>query len=131
MGEKYIPKYIIWDEIDTVSLEILKPFLDWLLLKNTAVNMCCDHGQPPPFVGQSPHEWLKNNVDYYEEINDDHRAIDEPLKELKRLIRLLPDKIQCEIMRKLITETTMNDFLNSWRPADLIVASRKIVRDEL
>ncbi len=51
-----------------------------------------------------------NNVDYYEEMNDDHRTIDEPLKELKRLIRLQPDKIQCEIMRKVIPETTMNDF---------------------
>jgi hypothetical protein len=131
MGEKYIPKYIIWDEICTVSLETLKTFLEWLLTKNTAVIMCGDHGQPPPFVGQSPHEWLKNNVDYYEEIHDDYRAIDEPLKELKRLIRLQPDKIQCEIMREVIPETTLNDFWTLWKPTDLIVASRKIIRDEL
>ncbi len=88
MGEKYIPKYIIWDEICTVSLETLKTFLEWLLTKNTAVIMCGDHGQQLPFVGQSPHEWLKNNVDYYEEIHDDHRDIGKPLKELKRLIKL-------------------------------------------
>ncbi len=110
MGEKYIPKIIIWDEICTVSLEVLQIFLDWLLLKNTAVIMCGDHGQPPPFVGQSPHEWLKIFVDYYEEISDDHRAIDESLKEFKRLIRLQPDKIQCEVMREIIPETSMNDF---------------------
>ncbi len=59
MGEKYIPKIIIWDEMCTVSLEVLQIFLDWLLLKNTAVIMCGDQCQPPPFVGQSPHEWYR------------------------------------------------------------------------
>ena len=59
MGEKFIPAVIIWDEICTVSLDVLKMFLDWLLQKNTKVIMCGDHGQPPPFVGAGPHDWLK------------------------------------------------------------------------
>ncbi len=71
---------------------------------------------------------MKTFVDYYE---DDHRAIDEPVKEFKRLIRLQPDKIQCEVMREIIPETSMNDFWILWKPDDLIIASRKIVRDEL
>lgn len=131
MGQKYIPEKIIWDEIDTVPLDTLKQFLDWLLKKNTAVIMCGDHGQPPPFTGESPHEWLKTFVDYYEEITDDVRALDATLKEFKTLIRLQPNSVQCEIMREMISETSMNDFWETWKPSDLIVASRKIVRDTL
>jgi len=77
MGEKCMPPVIIWDEIDTVSLDVLKMFLDWLLLQNTAVIMCGDHGQPPPFTGSSPHDWLSGFVDFYEEIDTNHRALDE------------------------------------------------------
>jgi ATP-dependent exoDNAse (exonuclease V) alpha subunit len=131
MGDKYIPKIIVWDEICTVSLDNLRLFFDWLVTKNTAVVMCGDHGQPPPFVGPSPHEWLKRSVDYYEEITDDHRALDSTLREFKNLIRLQPNKIQCEVMRNIISETSLNDFWDTWRPNDLIVASRKIVRDTL
>ena len=131
MGDKYIPKIIVWDEICTVSLDNLRLFLNWLVTKNTAVVMCGDHGQPPPFVGPSPHEWLKRSVDYYEEITDDHRALDSTLREFKNLIRLQPNKIQCEVMRNIISETSLNDFWDMWRPNDLIVASRKIVRDTL
>ena len=131
MGEKFIPAIIIWDEICTVSLDVLKMFLDWLLQKNTTVIMCGDHGQPPPFIGAGPHDWLKGFVDYYEEIDTDYRALDEQLREVKKLIRLQPDRIQCEIIRELISETPLNDFWEAWRPNDFVVASRKIVRDTL
>jgi hypothetical protein len=131
MGDKFIPEIIIWDEICTVSLDVLQTFLEWLLLKNTKVVMCGDHGQPPPCIGASPHEWLKGFVDYYEEITTDYRSIDERLREFKALIRLQPDRIQCEIAREVISETPMNDFWEAWRPNDLIIASRKIVRDTL
>ena len=93
--------------------------------------MCGDHGQPPPFVGGGPHDWLKGFFDNYEEINTNYRALDEQLREFNKLIRLQPDRIQCEIAREITSETTMNDFWETWRPNDLIVASRKIVRDAL
>ena len=48
--------------------------------------MCGDRGQPPPFHGLSPHEFLKDFVHYYKVINDDHRALDPKLRELKKLI---------------------------------------------
>jgi len=57
----------------------IKQILDWLLRSTTAVIMCCDHDQQPPFVGKSPRDWLKGFVDYYEEIDTDHRALDKPL----------------------------------------------------
>ncbi len=34
-------------------------------------------------------------------------------------------------MRVVIPKATLNDFWTLWKPTDLIVASRKIVRDEL
>ena len=85
MGEKFIPYIIIWDEACTVSVDVLQMFLDWLLRSNTKVIICGDHGQPPPFVGKSPHDWLKGFVDYYEEIETDYRAFDTELKEFKKL----------------------------------------------
>ena len=63
MGEKFIPVVIIWDEMCTVSLDVLHMFLDWLLRVNTKLILCGDHGHPPPFVDESPHDWLKGFVD--------------------------------------------------------------------
>ena len=37
MGEKFIPEIFIWDEICTVSLDVLQMFRDWLLRANTKV----------------------------------------------------------------------------------------------
>ena len=83
----------------------IKMFLWWLLRANTKVIMCGDHGQPPPFVGGGPHDSLKGLVDYYEEINTDYRALDEQLREVKKLIRLQDDRIQCERILEVISET--------------------------
>ena len=131
MGEKFIPKIIIWDEICTVSEDVLQMFLDWLLRSNTKVIMCADHGHPPPFFGINSHDCLIGFVDYYEEIDTDYRALDPELIEFKKLIRLQPDKIQCEIISEVISETPLNDFWETWKPNDFVVASRKIVRDTL
>lgn len=84
MGEKYIPKIIIWYEVFHGVRVHIKMDFDWLVTQTRDVIMCGDHGQPPRFVGSSPHDWLKEFVDYYEEIFDDHRAIDEPLKKFKK-----------------------------------------------
>ena len=89
--------------------------------------MCGDFGKPPPFVGRGRQDWLKGFVDYYEEINTDNRALEEQLREVKKLIRLPPNRIQCEIIRDVISETPLNDFSEVWRPSDIVVASRKIV----
>ncbi|KAL3877909.1 hypothetical protein ACJMK2_035551 [Sinanodonta woodiana] len=131
MGDKFIPEIVIWDEICTVSEETLKLFLDWLSKKNTKIILCGDPGQPPPFSGNSPHEWLKSYVDYHEEVTTDYRSLDEQLRELKSKIRLQSNKTQCEILRTSIAETPLDEFWKSWNPSDVIIASRKIVRDEL
>ena len=51
-----------------------------------------------------PHEWLRQHVSHYEEVEVDHRAKDEALRSLKRGIRLKPDKVQCQKMRKALPE---------------------------
>ena len=131
MGHKYIPRVIIWDEVCTVPQPILKRFLDWLDFRGVHVICCGDQGQPPPIAGEAPHEWLREHVDYYEEITDDHRAKCPELRALKKAIRLQPDKIQCQEMRKVLTACrSWDDFVQAWHPRDLILVSRKIIRDQ-
>ena len=69
MGQKFISRVIIWDEICTVPCPILQKFLDWLDQKGIQVICCGDQGQPPPIAGEMPHDWLKLKADYYEEID--------------------------------------------------------------
>ena len=130
MGHKYIPRVIIWDEVCTVPRPILETFLDWLDSRGVQVICCGDQGQPEPIAGEAPHEWLCEHVDYYEEITDDHRAKCPELRALKMVIRLQPDEIQCQEMRKVLTACRgWDDFVQAWHPRDLILVSRKIPRD--
>ena len=66
MGQKYIPCVIIWDEVCTVPRPILETFLKWLNQRGVQVICCGDEGQPPPIVGEMPHEWLRQHVSHYE-----------------------------------------------------------------
>ncbi|PKB93055.1 hypothetical protein RhiirA5_442478, partial [Rhizophagus irregularis] len=68
MGEKKFPRVVIWDEKCQV--------------------ICCeDDAQPPPFFGEMPHSWLKEQADYYEEVLTDYRAKCPRLQELKKKMR--------------------------------------------
>ena len=130
MGQKFIPRVIIWDEVCTVPRPVLETFLDWLDSHGVQVICCGDQGQPPPIAGESPHEWLRGRVDYYEEIEEDHRSKCEKLRALKKAIRLQSDKVQCQEMRKTLpTCRGWNDFVDAWHPRDLILVSRKTPRD--
>lgn len=132
MGNKYIPKVIIWDEICTVPKNTLETFLEWLVSRDVQVICCGDHGQPPPIVGDMPHDWLKNYVDYYEEVSTDHRAKDDKLKVFKQKIRLASDTVQCEEMRKALPNCiSWENFLERWKPDDIILSSRQKVRDKV
>ena len=102
MGQKFIPRVIIWDEVCTVPRLILQTFLDWLDQRGVQVICCGDQGQPPPIDGEMPHDWLRHAAKYYEEIEVDHRAKDPALKALKMAMRLQPDKVQCQEMRKAL-----------------------------
>ena len=131
MGQKFIPRVIIWDEVCTVPRLVLETFLDWLDQRGVQVICCGDQGQPPPIAGESPHVWLKERCDYYEEITVDHRSRCDKLKALKWAIRLQPDRVQCKEMRKALPQCRgWTDFVDDWHPRDLILVTRKAPRDQ-
>ena len=102
MGQKFIPRLIIWDEVCTVARPALETFLDWLEGRGVQVICCGDQGQPPPIAGEMPHDWLREHANYYEEVEVDHRAKDPLLKAFKKDIRLQPDRVRCRAMRKAL-----------------------------
>ncbi|MCU7846333.1 MAG: AAA family ATPase, partial [Candidatus Thiodiazotropha sp. (ex Monitilora ramsayi)] len=131
MGQKFIPRVIIWDEVCTVPRPILETFLDWLEQRGVQVVCCGDQGQPPPIAGEMPHDWLQQRADYHEEVEVDHRAKDPVLKTLKKAIRNKPDRVQCREMRKALPGCLGWDrFVDAWKPGDLILTSRQKVRDQ-
>ncbi|MEW8688561.1 MAG: AAA family ATPase, partial [Candidatus Thiodiazotropha sp.] len=130
MGQKYIPRVIIWDEVCTVPRPILETFPDWLDCREVQVVCCGDQGQPPPIVEEMPYDWLQRRADYYEEVLADHRAKEPALKALKRDIRLQPDRVHCRAMRKALPACLGWDrFMEAWKPRDLILTSRQKIRD--
>ena len=84
MGQKFIPRVIIWDEVMTVPQPILKTFLEWLDQRGVQVICSGDQGQPPPIAGECPHDWLREHVDYYVEVGTDYTAKCPKLKALKK-----------------------------------------------
>ena len=134
MGQKFIPRVIIRDEVCTVPRPTLKTFLDWLECRGVQVVCCGDQGQPPPIAGEMPHDRLRavaqQPANYYEEVEVDHRAKDPLLKALKKRIRLQPDKVQCQEIRKVLPGCLgWEHFVVAWKPCDLILTSRLKVRD--
>ena len=131
MGHTYIPRVIIWDEVCTVPRLILEPLLNWLDYTGVQVICCGDQGQSEPITGEAPHGWLREHVDYYEETTDDHRAENcRQLLAFKKAIRLQSDKIQCQEMRNALPACLgWDDFVQKWRPNDLIFISRNIPRN--
>ena len=126
MGQKYILRVIIWDEVCTVPKPMLETFLDWLDQRGVQVIYCGDQGQPPPIAGESQHDWLRERVDYYEEMTVDYRSKCDDLRALQKAIRLQPDKVQCREMRKALPQCLGWDrFVNEWQPHDIILVSSK------
>ena len=127
---KHTPPVVIWDEVCTVPRAVLEIFLDWLVQRGVQVVCCGDQGQPRPIAGASPHAWLKERCDYYEEITVDHRSRCEKLSALKRAIRLQSNKIQCKEMRKALPRCRgWANFVDVWHPRDLLLVTRKAPRD--
>ena len=60
----------------------------------------------------------------------DHREKNPLLKDLKKRIRLQPDKVQCQEIRKALPGCLgWECFVEAWKPCDLILTSRLKVRD--
>ena len=77
-----------------------------------------------------PHQWLRHAANYYEEVEVDHRAKDPALRALKKAIRLQPDRVQCRAMRKALPSCLgWDQFVEAWKPGDLILTSRQKMRN--
>ena len=76
MGQKFIPRVCIWDEVCTVPRPILETFVSWLEGQGIQVVCCGDQGQQPPIAGEMPHDWLRGHASYFEEVKVDRRAKD-------------------------------------------------------
>ena len=130
MGQKFVPRVIIWDEVCTVPRPTLETFLDWLEGRGVQVICCGDQGQPSPIAGGMPQDWLREHAVYYEEDEVDHRAKDPLLKALKKRIGLQPDRAQCREVRKALPGCLgWERFVEAWKQCDLILTSRQKVRD--
>ena len=118
----------------TVSRPTLETFLDWLEGRGVQVICCGDQEQPPPISGEMPHDWLnavaQQPANYYEEVEVDHRAKDPLRKALKKRIRLQPNKVRCQEIRKVLPGCLgWERFVEAWKPCDLIMNSILKVRD--
>ena len=76
-----------------------------------------------------PHDWLRavaqQPANYYEEAEVYYRAEDPLLKAPKKRIRLQPDKVQCQKIRKVLPGCLVWErLLEAWKPCDLILTSR-------
>lgn len=133
-GHKWVPEavklpaVVIWDEICTVPLELLREFYEFMKGR-TQVVFIGDPHQPPPIAGEMPHEWLLSNA-YSEEMNDDYRSKDH-IRVLKSALRGLTDAEQHKVMRKKMRAHKYEDFLARWHPKDVVAASRRAVQAKI
>lgn len=129
MGQTYIPRIIIWDEVCMVDETILRIFTEYLLGKGCQIIFLGDPAQPPPIKGTKPHDWLMSIADYHEELTTDHRAKCPRLRALKRRMRGRSDAVACSMMRGAIPAiNSWENTLEEWRPGDTIYAARRKMR---
>ena len=77
-------------------------------------------------MGVGEEEPIKKN----KEVEVDHRAKDPLLNGLKKRIRLQPDKVQCQEIRKALPGCHgWERFVEAWKQCDLILTSRLKVMD--
>ncbi|RHZ84984.1 hypothetical protein Glove_74g91 [Diversispora epigaea] len=97
MGEKKFPRVVIRDEVYTVPKHILEMFIKYLLEQKCQVICCRNNAQPPPFFGEMSHNWLKKNINYYEEVKTDYRGKCPKLHELKKAMCRKNNRIQSDL----------------------------------
>ena len=125
MGQKFISRVIIWDEVCTEPRPTLETFLDWLEGRGVQVICCGDQGQPRPIAGEMPHDWLravaKQPANYYEEVEVDHRAKDPSSRPSK-------SESACSLIRSSVKRyercfLVASGGNASWRPGNHVISS--------
>lgn len=133
------PDVVFWDEIGLVNVGLLERVLPWLRRMRAQVVLAGDpSGQLPNFEeekveagsGERLLAWLRENCDQTVMCEEDHRAKEEELKELKRAMwRATPWEQYCFYQAAGFATMTLDEAVASWDPADTFVASTTGVRD--
>ena len=81
-----------------------------------------------------PHDWLcavaQQPANYYEEVEVHHRIKDPLFKALRKRIRLQPDNVQCQTIRKMLPSCLgWEHFMVPWKPCFFILTSTLKVPD--
>ncbi|RHZ67022.1 hypothetical protein Glove_303g126 [Diversispora epigaea] len=127
MGEKKFPRVVIWDEVCTVPKHILEMFINYLLEHKCQVICCGDDAQPPSFFGEMPHDWLKKNANYYEEVEIDYRGKCFKLRELKKTMRRKNNRVQSDLFRGTLPVIEKWEYLKAeWKPSDRILSAHRL-----
>ncbi|CAG8775506.1 5896_t:CDS:2, partial [Racocetra persica] len=71
-----------------------------------------DH-KPPPFFREMPHDWLKEQADYYEEVLTDYWAKCPRLQELKKKIRCQNNRVQSDLFCEALLNTEKWEYLKA------------------
>ncbi|GES82000.1 hypothetical protein GLOIN_2v1848952 [Rhizophagus clarus] len=79
--------------------------------KKCQVICCEDDAQPPPFFGEMPHSWLKEQADYYEKVLTDYRAKCSRLQELKKKMRRQNNRMQSDLFHEVLPITEKWEYL--------------------
>jgi hypothetical protein len=133
------PDVIFWDEIGLVNVGLLERVLPWMRKMRAQVVLAGDpSGQLPNFEeekvetgsGERLLAWLRVHCDQTVVCEEDHRAKEEGLKELKRgMWRATPaDQYRSYRTAGFVTMTPA-EAVAAWTPADTFVASTTGLRD--
>ncbi|CAG8726886.1 45369_t:CDS:2, partial [Gigaspora margarita] len=78
-----------------------------------------DDAQPLLFFGEMPHDWLKEQADYYEEVLTDYRAKCPRLQELKKQMRHQNNRVQSDLFHEALSVAKKWKYLESeLKPSD-------------
>ncbi|CAG8502136.1 12372_t:CDS:10 [Cetraspora pellucida] len=123
-----------WNEVEEWTSECMEE-------KKFPQVICYDNdAQPPLFFGKMPHNWLKEHVDYYEEVLTNYYAKYSKLREFKKAMPRNRYKQNCLVQipgpsekKKLVKNNIVYLFLNTLLAKFLkdILADKKVINWEL
>lgn len=127
MGQKLIPRVIIWDEVCTVPRPTLETFLGWLEGWGVQIICCPKSPEKCRTAGSA------SGVCQQTATMKRWRLIIEPKNPFSKPSKTIPlrsDKIQCQKIRKAFPGCLgWERFVEAWRLCDLILTSRVKIHD--
>ena len=135
------PDVVFWDEVGLVNVGLLERVLPWLRRVRAQVVLAGDpSGQLPNFeeeaaaagAGERLLAWLRENCDQTLTCEEDFRAREPQLIELKRTMwRASPWEQYCHYQSAGFTTMSLEEAVAAWSPADTFVASTTRTRNAI